>query len=114
MDNCLFCKIIDGSVPSKKVYEDDKVYAFEDIDPKAPLHILIIPKKHMASIMEMEQEDCDYMTSMVKAAQTLAKERGADAKGFRLVVNTGEDGGQTVGHLHMHLLAGRSLGWPPG
>ncbi len=111
MDDCLFCKIIGGSIPSDKVYEDDMVLAFNDIDPQAPVHVLIIPKAHFASIMEAEDS---YTAAMYAAARKIAREKGLDASGFRLVINTGEDGGQTVAHLHMHLLGGRALGWPPG
>lgn len=114
MDDCLFCKIVAGSIPSDKVYEDDLVLAFRDIDPKAPVHILIIPKKHFGSIMDVVSGDEEYLEAMTKAAQQIAREQQIDEKGFRLVVNTGENGGQTVPHLHMHLLGGRALGWPPG
>lgn len=114
MDNCLFCKIVAGEIPSEKVYEDELVLAFGDIDPKAPVHVLIIPKKHFSSIMEMRGDEMKYLDAMAKAAQKIAQEKGLDDTGFRLVINTGEDGGQTVPHLHMHLLGGRALGWPPG
>lgn len=114
MEDCLFCKIIAGEIPSNKVYEDDMVYSFYDIDPKAPEHILIIPKKHMKSILEVQGDDFQYVDAMIKAAQEIAAEKGLDADGFRLVFNTGENGGQTVPHLHMHLLGGRYMEWPPG
>ncbi|MEG1472747.1 MAG: histidine triad nucleotide-binding protein [Christensenella sp.] len=114
MDDCLFCKIIAREIPSNKVYEDDMVYAFADIDPKAPEHILIIPKKHFDSILNVQGEDFAYVDAMMKAAQKITAERGIANDGFRLVFNTGENGGQTVKHLHMHLLGGRSLSWPPG
>lgn len=114
MEDCLFCKIIAGEIPSNKVYEDELVYAFYDIDPKAPEHILIIPKKHIASILEVQDDDFSYVEAMIKAAQKISKEKGIDADGFRLVFNTGKNGGQTVHHLHMHLLGGRYLEWPPG
>lgn len=114
MEDCLFCKIIAGDIPSNKVYEDDMVYAFYDIEPQAPEHILIIPKKHFDSILSVAGKDFEYVDRMIEAAQKLAKEKGFEKDGFRLVFNTGKDGGQTVQHLHLHLLGGRSLQWPPG
>lgn len=114
MEDCLFCKIVAGEIPSDKVYEDDLVVAFSDIDPKAPVHVLIIPKKHFASIMDVGPEDAKYIAAMTNAAQQIVRDKGLEDSGFRLVVNTGEDGGQTVPHLHMHLLGGRALEWPPG
>jgi len=113
METCLFCKIVRNELPSTKVYEDDKVLAFNDIDPKAPTHILIIPKKHIASIAALEDEDCDLVAHIIRTAKQLAAAKGLD-NGFRLVVNTGRDGGQTVNHLHFHLLGGRAFSWPPG
>ena len=113
MDNCLFCKIVRGEIPSSKVYEDDKVLAFNDIDPKAPVHILIVPKKHVASIAALEDGDYELAAHIIRIAKELAAAKGLD-DGFRLVANTGIDGGQTVGHLHFHLLGGRAFGWPPG
>lgn len=101
-------------MPSAKVYEDDKVYAFKDIDPQAPLHVLIVPKKHMASVLEADGENGSYMAAMMDAARQIAREAGLEEGGFRLVINTGADGGQTVDHLHLHLLGGRPFGWPPG
>ena len=114
MENCIFCKIAAGEIPSKKAYEDDQVLAFYDINAQAPVHVLIIPKKHLASVLELTQEDDGLLGHMFRVAQTLADELGVREKGFRLVLNTGEDGGQTVMHLHMHLLGGRTLEWPPG
>ncbi|MGI5918586.1 MAG: histidine triad nucleotide-binding protein [Christensenellales bacterium] len=113
MENCLFCKIVRNEIPSTKVYEDDKALAFNDIDPKAPTHILIIPKKHIASVAALEDEDCELAAHIIRTARQLAAAKGLD-NGFRLVVNTGRDGGQTVNHLHFHLLGGRAFGWPPG
>jgi histidine triad (HIT) family protein len=112
-DNCLFCKIAAGEIPSSKVYEDDNVIAFHDIDKKAPVHVLIVPKKHIASIAEVSGQDLDIVADIVRAAQKLAAEFGLK-DGFRLVVNTGKDAGQSVPHLHFHLLGGRALAWPPG
>lgn len=113
MEDCLFCKIVNGEIPSDKVYEDEYVCAFNDIDKKAPVHILIIPKEHVSSILELNP-DADIINKLIKAAQKIARDKGLDKDGFRLVINTGKDGGQTVNHLHIHLLGGRELGWPPG
>ncbi|MDD5017825.1 MAG: histidine triad nucleotide-binding protein [Eubacteriales bacterium] len=113
MNDCLFCKIVSGDMPSAKVYEDDQVLAFHDIDKKAPVHVLIVPKKHITSVAGASDADLDICTHIMRTAKKLA----ADFKltdGFRIVVNTGKDGGQTVDHLHFHLLGGRSLTWPPG
>lgn len=112
--DCLFCKILAGEIPSAAVYEDDLVYAFRDIDPQAPEHIIIIPRQHIASANELNAENSDVVAAVFQAAAKIAKELGFAEKGYRIVNNCGEDGGQTVGHLHFHLLAGRSLQWPPG
>lgn len=112
--DCLFCKIIAGEIPSTKVYEDETVYAFLDIEPQAPVHIIIVPKEHIASANELTDNNSAVVGHIFAVAAKLAKEQGFAEKGFRLVNNCGEDGGQTVGHLHFHLLAGRNLGWPPG
>jgi len=112
--DCVFCKIINKEIPAKIAYDDDQVIAFHDINPQAPIHLLIIPKKHIASIMEIDEENGGLLKEIVRVAQNLAKENNIDKKGFRLVVNTGEEGGQTVQHLHFHLLGGRFLTWPPG
>ena len=114
MDDCLFCKIIRGELPSDKVYEDEMVLAFNDIDKKAPVHILVIPKKHVGSLLELGDEDAALTAHIMGVIQRIAKETGVDKSGFRVVVNTGDDGGQTVHHLHFHILGGRSLEWPPG
>lgn len=111
MEDCLFCRIVSGSIPAKKAYEDEQALAFYDIDPKAPVHVLIIPKKHIASIAAAGEEDFVLIAHLMQIAQQLAKELD---NGFRLVINTGKDGGQTVDHLHVHLLGGRALAWPPG
>lgn len=113
MDNCLFCKIVSGQIPSSKAYEDEKVLAFHDIDPKAPVHILIVPKKHVASIAALEEEDFELVAHIMRVVKQIAAEQGL-VSGFRVVANTGREGGQTVDHLHFHLLGGRALGWPPG
>ncbi len=111
--DCIFCKIASGEIPSKKVYEDDRVCAFCDLDPQAPVHVLIIPKKHISSIMELDEENADVVSHVFLVAKRLAGELGLE-KGFRIVSNCGEDGGQSVLHLHFHLLGGRSMKWPPG
>lgn len=113
MNDCLFCKIVSGDIPSQKVYEDDTVLAFHDIDKKAPVHVLIIPKKHIGSLMEVGEEDMQLFVQIMRTVKKLAAELGL-GDGFRLVANTGKDGGQTVEHLHFHLLGGRALTWPPG
>lgn len=114
MNDCLFCKIIAGEIPSKKAYEDDTVLAFYDVDPQAPTHILIVPKKHFDSIQDIGENDAALLSNMFRVANLLAKENGYSDKGFRLVINTGKDGGQSVPHLHIHLMGGRSFGWPAG
>lgn len=112
--DCLFCKIIKGEIPSKKVYEDEKVYAFYDISPAAPVHVLIIPKAHIPSANALCAENADVVSHIFVVAAELSKTLGIAEKGYRIVNNCGEDGGQTVGHLHFHLLGGRGLAWPPG
>lgn len=114
MDNCIFCKIIKGEIPCDKVYEDDKVLAFNDINPAAPVHFLVIPKKHIASVMDLQEDDYSLLQHIMKIIVKIAKEMGVDEKGFRIVNNIGKDGGQTVQHLHFHILGGRLLQWPPG
>ena len=112
--DCLFCKIIKGEIPSAKVYEDDKVYAFRDIEPQAPVHILIIPKEHIVSANELTEENASIVGHIFAVAAKIAKDEGIADGGYRIVNNCGQDGGQTVGHLHFHMLGGRSLAWPPG
>jgi histidine triad (HIT) family protein len=117
MSDCLFCKIARGEIPCKKIYEDDEMLAFHDINPMAPVHFLVIPKKHIKSLMELETGDIDLAGRLLYKAQELAKEPGiggCGGKGARFVINAGRDGGQTVDHLHIHVLGGRALGWPPG
>jgi histidine triad (HIT) family protein len=110
--DCIFCKIVAGEIPSTKVYEDDLVYAFKDIDPKAPIHVLIVPKKHVESLSRLD--DGAIVGHIAMVVKQLADELGIAENGYRLVCNTGKNGGQTVDHLHFHLLGGRSLEWPPG
>ena len=107
--DCLFCKSIAGEIPSTKVYEDDKVYAFNDINPAAPVHILIIPKVHIASAAEVTAENADIVGHIFEVAAKLAKEKGLD-NGYRIVTNCGDDAGQSVHHLHFHLIGGKFLG----
>ncbi|MBR3933567.1 MAG: histidine triad nucleotide-binding protein [Clostridia bacterium] len=114
MTDCLFCKIINGDIPCDKVYEDDKVLAFNDIDPQAPVHFLVIPKEHIKSASEITAQNSSIVSHIFEVIAKIASEKGIDEKGFRVVNNCGEDGGQTVGHLHFHVLAGRNIGWPPG
>ena len=111
--DCLFCKIAAGDIPCTKVYEDDKVLAFKDIAPQAPFHAVIIPKAHIASATEINAENSSVVALIFEAAAKIAAENKLE-NGFRIVTNCGEDGGQTVGHLHFHMLAQRSLAWPPG
>lgn len=114
MSDCLFCKIANKEIPSQYVYEDDLVIAFNDIEPQAPHHILIIPKEHISSAMELNEENAKIVSHIFLVAGKIAKKLGFDENGFRIVNNCGKDGGQTVGHLHFHVLGGRNLGWPPG
>lgn len=111
--DCLFCKIAAGDIPSTKIYENDKVYAFADIDPQAPFHAIIIPREHIASAADITPENSGLIASVFEAVSVIAKQENLE-KGFRVVNNCGEDGGQTVGHIHFHLLARRNLQWPPG
>lgn len=113
MSDCLFCKIVKGDIPSKKVYEDEHTYAFEDIDPKAPTHVLIVPKKHVAGLKEARVEDAALIGQCHLAAAHIARERKIE-DGYRTVLNVGPKSGQSVFHLHVHLIGGRDLRWPPG
>ena len=112
--DCLFCGIADKSIPADIVYEDERVVAFRDIDPKAPTHILVVPRKHIATLNDIEPEDHDLIGHILGTAKRLAADAGHSEDGFRVVMNCNEHGGQTVFHIHMHLLGGRQLGWPPG
>jgi histidine triad (HIT) family protein len=111
-DDCLFCKIGRGEIPSKRVHEDERSFAFEDINPKAPTHVLICPKDHVPSLVEAEASDEADLGHLLAVAARIARERGLDS--YRAVVNTGAGAGQSVFHLHVHLLGGRSMKWPPG
>ena len=110
MNDCLFCKIIKGEIPSSKVYEDEEILAFRDINPVAPVHVLVIPKKHIDSLVELEKEDELLIGKIYTVINKIAKQEGIDEKGFRVIVNCGEDGGQEVKHLHFHLIGGKKLG----
>jgi histidine triad (HIT) family protein len=109
MEECIFCKIASGTIPCRKVYEDERVLAFEDIHPMAPVHVIIIPKRHMATLMDVDAEGMADLQVMMSAAREVARLKKVDRKGFRVVINCGEEGGQVVLHLHMHLLGGRKL-----
>jgi histidine triad (HIT) family protein len=111
---CLFCDIVSGRIPSKKAFEDDAVLAFHDINPQAPTHVLVIPKKHIASLIDLAPEDDALVGALVRTARDLARQLGLGERGFRLVLNCGGDAGYSVFHVHLHLLGGRALGWPPG
>lgn len=113
MEDCLFCKIIKGEIPSKKIYENEYIYAFADIDPQAPFHAVVVPKIHIKSADEITSENSIYVAKIFEAVSEIAKENGI-TDGYRIVNNCGKDGGQTVGHLHFHMLGGRLLAWPPG
>ena len=112
MDDCLFCKIIKGEIPSTKVYEDDDFFAFKDIAPVAPVHVLIIPKKHIESIAALTPKDADIAAKMLYTIQKVAAQLGLADDGYRVVFNTGEKAGQTVHHMHAHLLGGKEMAWP--
>lgn len=114
MENCIFCKIVKGEIPSQKVYEDEKVLAFKDISPEAPVHVIVIPKNHIASVNELTEENSDIISHIFMTVKDIAQKLDLADKGFRVVTNCGKDGGQTVGHIHFHLLGGRTLQWPPG
>jgi histidine triad (HIT) family protein len=114
MPDCLFCKIINRQIPGSIVYEDDRVLAFNDINPQAPTHVLIVPKQHIETLNDLQGGDDQIVGELVRRAAAIAKERGISAGGYRTVFNTNRDAGQSVWHIHLHLLGGRSLAWPPG
>ena len=111
--SCLFCKIATGEIPSAAVYQDDLVYAFSDINPKAPVHVLVIPREHVSSLAEAVDEHRPLLGHLMWTAAEIAREKGL-GNGYRVVVNAGDEGGQTVDHLHLHLMGGRQMTWPPG
>lgn len=110
MDDCIFCKIIKREIPSSIVYEDNEIIAFRDVNPQAPIHILVIPKKHISSLVDLKEEDEIVVGKIYTVINKIAEQEGIDKKGFRVIVNCGEDGGQEVKHLHFHILGGRKLG----
>ena len=114
MNDCLFCKIIARQIPSSIVYEDDRVLAFKDINPQAPTHILVVPRRHIESLNDMQTADDQLVGEMVRRAAAIADEQGISTGGYRTVFNTNRDAGQTVFHIHLHLLGGRHMKWPPG
>jgi histidine triad (HIT) family protein len=114
MSDCLFCRIIKKELPADVVYEDPSVVAFKDIHPQAPVHLLVVPKKHIPRLMEIGAEDAGVLADIHKAIQTLAQKHAVDQTGFRIAVNNGPNAGQAVDHLHYHVIGGRKLGWPPG
>ena len=113
MNDCLFCRIVNGEIPTKKVFEDDHVFAFEDINPQAPTHVLIIPKKHLRGLKEAQAEDAELVGRLHLAAAKIGRERGIE-DGYRTVLNVGPKSGQSVFHIHVHLIGGRDMKWPPG
>jgi len=114
MTDCLFCKIVAGAVPATIVHQDDAVIAIRDINPQAPLHLLIIPRRHIGTLNDLASGDDELVGAMTRQAAALAKEHGYSERGYRTIFNTNREAGQTVFHIHLHLLAGRGLGWPPG
>ena len=114
MSDCLFCRIIAGEIPAGLIHQDEELVAFKDISPQAPLHVLIVPRKHIASLNDLAPDDDALVGSMLRRAAALAKANGYEERGYRTVFNTNREAGQTVFHIHLHLLAGRSLTWPPG
>jgi histidine triad (HIT) family protein len=114
MPGCLFCQIVEGAVPCEEVYSDDEFLAFRDINPQAPAHVLIIPKKHVARINDAEPDDAALLGRMLLKANDIAESEGLDEDGFRFVINSGVNGGQSVYHVHLHILGGRQMMWPPG
>jgi len=114
MGDCLFCSIVSGKIPATIVHETDKTIAFRDVNPRAPVHVLVIPKEHIDSLLAIKASHADIIADIHQVVQAVARQEKVDEKGFRMVVNNGKDSGQAVGHLHYHVLAGRKLGWPPG
>ena len=113
-DDCLFCKIVAGEIPSDVIYSDDELYAFRDVTPQSPTHILLIPRKHIATIADVTSDDAALLSAMFLRANEIARQEGLDEKGFRYVLNCGVHGGQSVYHIHLHIMGGRQMTWPPG
>jgi len=114
MEDCIFCKIIKKEIPAKIVFEDEKLLAFEDIAPKAPIHILVIPKEHFVSLNEVPEDKKDILAEILHRARLIAREKGLAERGYRIVLNIGKEAGQAVFHIHFHILGGRKMNWPPG
>ena len=114
MSDCLFCKIVRSEIPASIVYQDDRLIAFDDINPQAPTHVLIVPRRHVSTLNDLDAADDQLIGEMVRRAAAIASERGISAGGYRTVFNTNREAGQTVFHIHLHLIGGRSLAWPPG
>lgn len=114
MDKCIFCKIVNKEIPAKVVYEDDRVIAFEDINPQAPVHVLLIPKEHFVSLNDIPEEKMELVGHILSKARWVAQEKGIKESGYRIVLNTARDSGQDVFHIHFHVLGGRRMTWPPG
>ena len=114
MSDCLFCRIVQKTIPAKIVHEDDRILAFDDINPQAPVHTLIIPKQHVSAVQDCREQDRELLAELLVVCTQVAKQKGLTEPGYRIVTNTGRDAGQTVFHLHFHVLGGRHLGWPPG
>lgn len=114
MVDCLFCRIVAGAIPAARVYEDDRILAIRDINPQAPVHVLLVPKRHLVSVVEAAAADPRIVSDLTVAAVEIARREGIGERGFRLLTNAGPDGGQVIAHLHFHLLGGRAMGWPPG
>jgi histidine triad (HIT) family protein len=114
MTDCLFCKIAAGDIPTAAIHECDEFLAFADINPQAPVHLLLIPRRHITALTDLDESDAGLMGRMLVTAARIAAQQGLDEKGYRWVINCGDDGCQSVPHLHLHILGGRQLGWPPG
>ncbi len=114
MAECIFCRIVEGAFPTKKIHEDDQVIAFDDINPQAQVHVLVIPKRHVVSLDDTQDSDAALLGQLMVVCAKMARERGIVESGYRVVANTGREAGQTVFHLHLHVLGGRSFAWPPG
>lgn len=114
MENCLFCKIVKREIYARVVFENERIIAFEDVNPQAPLHVLLIPKEHFVSLNEVPEEKKDILAELMLQAREIAREKGLSEKGYRIVLNTAKDSGQAVFHIHFHLLGGRRMTWPPG
>jgi len=114
MAECIFCRIVEGAIPTKKIYEDEQVVAFDDINPQARVHVLVIPKQHVVSLDDTQDTDVALLGQLMIVCARLARERGLAESGYRVVANTGREAGQSVFHLHLHVLGGRSFSWPPG